>query len=320
MNIATKENGKTKKRINQRQLKRFLFFISIVTLPILQFCICYIYVNFNSFILAFQKYDKSSTPGVVYDISFAWFANFKEAIKLLSKTPYMFKNSLLLFFFTTIIGLTLALIFSYYIYKKYPFGEFFRVILFMPKILSGIVFCSLFLQITTEVYPIIVDKIFSKDVMGLLDDDKTQLGTMLFFCVWIGFGVNVLMFSGAMSGIDEAIVESAQLDGANAIQEFIFITVPMIWPTFVSFLVINFTGLFTDQMHLHAMFGPQPKGELDTFGFYLYRKTVGAELIKSSDEPTYSILSAMGLMMTAVMLPLTLLLRKGLRKFGPSVD
>ena len=136
----------------------------------------------------------------------------------------MFKNSLLLFFFTTIIGLTLALIFSYYIYKKYPMGEFFRVILFMPKILSGVVFCVLFRYITTDVWGIIAQKWFNIETIGLLYEEKTQLGTMLFFSVWIGFGVNVLMFSGAMSGIDEAIVESAQLDGTNTVQEFIFIT------------------------------------------------------------------------------------------------
>ena len=320
MNVATK--GKTKLRVNRRALKRNLFFAGIVALPVLQFCICYIYINFNSFILAFQDYtDLTVTGGAGYAIDFAWFENFKKAFSDLSSRLYMFKNSLLLFFFTTIVGLTLALIFSYYIYKKYPMGEFFRVILFMPKILSGVVFCVLFRYITTEVWGVIAQKWFNIETIGLLYEEKTQLGTMLFFSVWIGFGVNVLMFSGAMSGIDEAIVESAQLDGTNTVQEFIFITIPLIWPTFVSFLTINFTGLFTDQMHLHAMFGSTSPGTLSTFGYYLYKTTVASDFVPNDAKvPSYSVLSAMGLMMTAIMLPLTLLLRKGLRKFGPSVD
>lgn len=322
MNVATKVNGGTKKRISQRKLKQILFFASIVTLPILQFCICYIYVNINSFVLAFQKYSHANQEGMIYIIEFAWLSNFKEAISELTSRSMLdaYRNSLLLFFFTTIIGLTLALIFSYYIYKKYPMGEFFRVILFMPKILSGVVFCVLFKYITSEVYPMIMLEVFGVEVQGLLYSLKTSLGTMLFFSLWIGFGINVLMFSGSMSGIDEAIVESAQLDGVNAIQEFIFITVPMIWPTFVSFLTINFTGLFTDQMHLHAMFGTDAASNgVTTFGYYLYKSTVAADFV-TVDKPSYSVLAAMGLMMTAVMLPLTLTLRKGLRKFGPSVD
>ena len=154
---------------------------------------------------------------------------------------------------------------------------------------------------------------------GRLDSDETKLATVLFFSVWIGFGVNVLMFSNGMSGIDESIVESAQLDGVNTIQDFIYITVPMIWPTFVSFFTINFAALFTDQMHLHTLFGNNG-GELSTFGYYLYINSARGELVQSGKTPTFSVLSAMGLMMTAVMLPLVLGLRKALKKFGPSVD
>ena len=81
MNVATK--GKTKPRINRRALKRNLFFAGIVALPVLQFCICYIYINFNSFILAFQEYtDLSVTGGAGYAIDFAGFENFKRRLAI----------------------------------------------------------------------------------------------------------------------------------------------------------------------------------------------------------------------------------------------
>jgi hypothetical protein len=57
---------------------------------------------------------------------------------------------------------------------------------------------------------------------------------------------------------------------------------------------------------------------LETFGYYLYVKSSVGDLIDS--DPTFPVLSAIGLCMTAVMLPSTILMRKGLRKFGPSVD
>lgn len=319
MDVMAERSGQPRRRINRRKRNRNLFFAALVAWPIIQISICYIYVNFNSFVLAFQNYGYAE-GALGFDITFAGWSNFREAIHQLSDKTYMFGNSLKLFFWTTIVGLTLALLFSYYIYKKYPMGELFRVILFMPKILSGVVFCLLFKYIANDVYVYVAENFFHvESATGLLDGEETKLATVLFFSVWIGFGVNVLMFSNGMSAIDTSIVESAQLDGVNAIQEFIYITVPMIWPTFVSFLTINFAGLFTDQMHLHTLFGNNG-GELSTFGYYLYINSARGELIATSKTPSFSVLSAMGLMMTAVMLPLVLGLRKGLKKFGPSVD
>lgn len=297
-----------------------IFYACIVALPLLQFCICYIYVNLNSFILAFQKYSvKKGELGFL--VEFAGFENFKEAWSLINQRWFMFGNSLRLFFWVTIVGFTLALLFSFYIYKKYPFGEFFRVVLFMPKIISGVVFALLFKYMADDVFvKIMNDYLNVKTELGLLANPDTQLSAVLFYSVWIGFGVNVLMFSGSMSGIDESIVESAQLDGTTLLQEFIYITIPMIWPTFVSFLVINITAIFTDQMHLHQLYGNSSDPKLATFGYYLYVQSSRGELIPTGTDPSFSVLSCMGLMLTAVMMPLTLGIRRLLNKYGPSTD
>ena len=319
MNVETKACKGGAKRINYRKRKQNLFFASIVALPILQFCICYIYVNINSIILSFQHYEVAQ-EGLGFDVTFAGFENFKQAIALISERMYMFKNSLLLFFWTTIIGLTLALLFSYYIYKNYPMSGLFRLVLFMPKILSAVVFCLLYKYLANDVYKYVVETILhAGPAQGILDNQETQLSGMLFFSVWVSFGVSVLMFTGSMSGIDESIVESAQLDGTNTIQEFFYISVPLIWPTFISFLMIHIAGIFSDQMHLHTMFGLNG-GELSTFGYYLYVQASKAELLATDKNPSFSVLSSMGVMITAIMMPTILGLRKVLRKYGPSVD
>lgn len=319
MNVKTKGKEGLASFLQKRETKRMIFFAMLVILPIIQFSICYIYVNLNSFLLAFKSYSFNKTGAGGYIVEFAKFDNFKEALRLISERIYMFKNSIQLFFWTTVIGLTLALLFSYYIYKKYPLAGLFRVVLFIPKIMSGVVFCLLFKYLANDVYVYVADKVFNVETLGILDEPSTRLGGMLFFSVWVGFGVNVLMFTGSMSGIDESIVESAQLDGANTVQEFIYITVPMIWPTFVSFLTVCLAGIFTDQMHLHTMYGSSAPGTLSTFGYYLYISSAKSELIPDSTSvPSFSVLSAMGLSMTAVMMPLVLGTRKALRKFGPS--
>ena len=235
----------------------------------------------------------------------------------------MLGNSLQLAFWTVAMELLLALLFSYYIYKKNPLSEFFRVVLFIPKITSAVVFVIIYKYLANEVFVEIANNIFHVQPqleLGFLDNPETERAAIIFFCCWVGFGTNVLMFTGAMSGIDESIVESAHLDGTNLVQEFFYITVPMIWGTFVSFFVVAITGIFTSQMHLHTFYGTTYTGKLSTFGFYLFSSAAQSEVITTGTVPNFSVLSAIGLMLTMVMLPITLIVRKLLNKYGPSTD
>ena len=190
----------------------------------------------------------------------------------------------------------------------------------MPKILSSVVFALLFKGVVNDVYRTIMqDLTGNRAVMGLVDNPETRHVMIIFYNVWIGFGINVLMFSGAMSGINDSVIESAQLDGVNIVQEFIYITVPMIWPTFVAFFVVGLTGIFTDQASLHTLFGDSERKSA-TIGYTLYVYTTKAGLIFDGKNQTYSVLSAFGLILTLIVAPLTLGLRWLLNKVGPSVD
>lgn len=313
---------KGKKAFSERKKKQIIFYTSIVLLPIIQALICYVYVNLNSFILAFQKYSyKEDALGI--NVAFAGFSNFVEAWGIIQERAFMLGNSLQLAFWTVAMELFLALLFSFYIYKKYPFSEVFRVVLFIPKITSAVVFVIIYKYLANEVFLEIANNILHVEPqleLGFLDNPATERAAIIFFCCWVGFGVNVLMFTGAMSGIDESIVESAHLDGTNLLQEFFFITVPMIWGTFVSFFVVAITGIFTNQMHLHTFYGTTYTGKLSTFGFYLYSNAAQSEVITTGIVPNFSVLSAIGLILTMIMLPITLIVRKLLNKYGPSTD
>lgn len=314
------QNDKVKStlRTNARLRKKLIFYICLVLIPSVQFAIFYIYVNFNSFVLAFQKY-VALDGSLGYDIEFAVFENFKEAFSILFTDTYYLTNSLLWFVCKVAVGISLALLFSFYIYKKYPLSGLFKVFLFMPQIISGVVFSLLFKYIVTDVYIVLMGSVGAENVLGLLDNPSTKHGITIFYNIWMGFGVNVLLFSGGMSAIDTSVVESAQLDGVNLIEEFIYITIPMIWSTLTSFLIVALTGIFTDQMNLHALFG-NSAAELSTFGYFIFVNSSNADILPKTGRFTYSVLSAVGLILTAIVLPITLIVRHLLTKFGPSED
>ena len=307
------------KKMNIRTKKRLGFYAVIVALPLLQFCFFYVYVNFNSLVLALQEYS-ANTQGLGYKIEFAGLKHFVTAFQKIGDSWWMIRNSLVLFFWRTIVGLSLALIFSFYLTKKYYASGFYRVILFMPQIISNVVFALLFRYIVTDVYPQIVKMTTGEQVLGLLDNLDARFATVIFYNVWISFGVNVLLFSGAMSGINPSVVESAQLDGVNVVQELLHITIPLIWPTLITFIVVGMAGIFTDQMQLYTLYSVNA-GELSTIGYFIYVETTSSDVVSPSlITMSYSQLSALGLSLTLIIFPITFITRKLLEKYGPRTE
>ncbi len=308
--------NKNKRKINQRQKSRAIFYTCIVVLPLIQFAIFYVYKNFKTIMMAFETYSYAQGGG--YDVSFAGFSNFAVAFEKLGESLFMIRNSLLLFAVNGVVGLIVAMLFSFYVAKGYFGSKFFNFLLFLPNILSSIVIGILFKYIVNDVYM----EIFNSDygLMSSLAGNTTVMTTIIFYNVWVGFGVHTLMFTGAISGINESVVESAQIDGVNLLQEFWYITVPMIFPTFISFIIINISGIFTNQMNLVTFFGLSGD-QYSTLGYYLFKQSKQDFMVPlNSNYISYSQLSALGLILTVIVLVTTLSVKKLLTKFGPSVD
>lgn len=308
------------KRTLKRGQKRMIFYVLMVALPSLQFLIFGAYVKLNSVLLAFKTYT-TDVENHGYIVEFAGLSNFKEAWGIFTNNFAMLKNSLVLYACNLLIVMSLALIFSYYIAKEFPMARYFRTMLYVPHIISSVVFVVLYRYICSNVYPILSG---SSDPFSIVGERgiTTQFKLVLFFCLWYGFGSNVMLFTGSMSGINEAVIEAGKIDGCNVVQEFIHITIPSVWPTFVTFVITGIVGIFTNQMNMYTFFGTNGTNKFDVFGFYLYREASisGLSATESGVHPTYGVLSSLGLIFTAILIPITFGVKYCLEKFGPSVD
>lgn len=313
--------GAGRKTANSRAKKRLIYYCLMLAIPVLQFSLCYIYVNFNSIAMAFQHFALSEN-GAGYVSTFAGLDNFKVAWDIFINGWDKVSVSLIYFAIQMLIVMSLALVFSYYISKKYLFSGLFRVVLYLPHILSSVVLVLLYKYVVTDVYSQVASKIAGEHVYGLLDNLDTEFFAVLFYNVWVGFGMNVMLFTNAMSSIDASLVESAQLDGANIVQEFLHITIPMIFPTFITFVVVGFSGIFTNQMNLFTFYGTSGAATFDNFGYFLYRKIqeAGATGVLPFNGLDYTQLSALGVIITVILVPVTLGVRYLLQKFGPNTD
>lgn len=298
--------------------KKWIFYSCWMAIPLLQLLIFYFVVNINSIALAFQQYDMNTG-------TFHWvgFENFRTLFYNLSLPTdplrIAIKNSIILFFFETGVGVSLALIFSYYIYKKQFASEFFRIILFLPQIVSTIVMVILFKYFTDYAVPSVLNLFFGVEIspkLAVLTNPSTRFGAIVFFSIWCGFGTNVLMYVSAMTRIPVEITEAASLDGITPIREFIQIVLPLIYPTISAFLIIGMTNIFISQAYLYEIYGSTFNDQkLYTIGFYLFRY-----VLESEGYNNYAYAAAGGLVATCVATPITLTVKTLLEKIDPNTE
>lgn len=308
-----KRNTK-EKSIDYRKRKELLFYTLMMIIPVVQVVIFYFVVNFNSILLSFKKYTFGG-EGVLAGYTFAGLSNFKECLSdLVSEYALVasFKNSLAAFGLQTLLLPFVAMIFSYYIYKNRFGSKFFNVLLFLPSVISPLVITLIYKVMLEEALPAILLKLFDSEVMPIYSSHT--MAALLFYYVFTGFGTSVLLYSGAMSGIDPSVMEAAELDGSVGAKGFIYIVFPLIYPTYVTFIVVGLASIFTNQLNLFSFENAQAEKKFYTYGYYLYRQTaIGG----TSDYPY---LSALGLIFTFIAVPITFGARWLLNKIGPSVD
>ena len=301
------ENTKKKKKLLNRKKKQLIFYICIVVLPILQFCIFYIGVNFNSILLAFKTFD-ADTNKYVFD----GFNNFIQIYNDWVNSPVLkvaLKNSLILYG-VTLLCMVVSTLFSYYIFKKRTFAGLYKIVLFLPNIISSLILALIYMYFTERAVPEFASN-FGKVISGLLSNSETSFGAIIAFNVLLSFGTQTLLISGSMEGISDSITDAAKMDGCSPLQEFVHIVVPMIWPTLTTFLIVGVAGVFTNQMCLYSFYGEHAEYANMTIGYYLYRETLFAGVDR------YPYLAALGIVLTVIVVPVTYIVKWAANKFGP---
>lgn len=298
-----------------KERRKLLFYGLWMLLPLSQLAIFYFAVNINSILLAFQKYTVTDGRGAYV---FAGFENFKNLFAdgvgfSLNGLKTMVKNTLLGFFIPEIITFLPSIITSYYVYKKCLFSKFFRVLLYLPTLLSVLALSIIQYYILELGVPEIAGK-FGKDLDGILSNPDTALTGLIVLQIWFGFCKGIMLYPATMSSIPDSAIESARIDGCDAWGEFWHIILPLIYPTITVMFIADLAGIARVDLGTFNMYGQYTDPKLYTIGYYLYNETLKAGI---ADYPH---LATFGVFLTLIVVPVVLLVRYLLNKFGPSED
>lgn len=294
-----------KKKKMSRQLR---FHILMLIFPVAQFLVFYIGVNLNSFLLAFQNYNNATSK-------FEWvgFTNFQRIWTELVEFNTLrdaLANSLVVWFFTSFMGTVMAVLFSYYIYKKFSAHGFFKVILFIPSIIPAIIIVMIFKTFINEALPAIAALMGTEMAPLMSLDSPTKFSMAAFFTVWAGFGTQVLLYTGTMEQISPSVIEAGKLDGAKPLREFWSIVLPEVMPAINTFLVVGIAQIFINQANLYSFYNWSLFAEDSTLGYYMF------VLVNYPDYgmSEYGYASALGICCTLIAIPLTWVVRHFLTK------
>lgn len=303
------EQSDTKGLLSAKQktkLHRWLFIATFMAFPVINFCIFYLYVNFDSFLMAFQR----PVMGQGFGATEWSLENFRTIFRLMNISEngalwQAFVNTVLFFLAGMVIGLPLSVLMSYFIYKKIRGYKLFRFVTYLPNIITSSALVILFKNAVGPGGPLnaLVEKMGGTYV-DPLTVNETAVWMIIFYSVSFGFGTNLIVLNGAMNGIDKETLEAAEIDGCNWFKELIYIVIPGIWPT-VSTIIILATAGFLGSTGPILAFTKGANGTM-TLSFYIYQLVSGA----GTGRQDVYLASAIGVLMTVISFPLALLVKK----------
>ena len=237
-------NRNAGKFVLTKKNKDRIFICGMLLIPILHFLFFYVYVNFDSILLAFRK----PTVGGVDIWTLEHFSRMFNEFRLAGagEMGKYLANTMIYFFTGLCITFPLSFFLCYFLYKKVLGYRVYRVIFFLPSIISASAIAILFKYIIAANGPfgVLYKSMKGTYIPNLLAHETKTVWVLVFYNVFFGLGGNLVLFSGAMSNIDKGIIEASKIDGAGMATEMFRIVIPLMWPTMSTVLTFQFIGIF----------------------------------------------------------------------------
>ena len=304
--MESKTVGETKRKFfTKRRINRALFMAAMMGPAIVGFLIFYVYVNFDSLIMAFQVNTGDS-------IRFG-FDNFAYFLRELSVPGSVFTEAIvntLIFFVLGFVVMLLSLVIGYFIYKKIVGYKFFRFVFYLPCIIMGTATASLFSFVIARAGPIgDLLRAAGSEIPDLLAEAPHANWMLILYQLLFTLGGNMILFLGSMTNISPEIFEAAKLDGVSWVRELFQIIVPLIWPTLSVMILQAIVGLTQASGPVFLL--TEGAAGTYTINYWLYEQLLNGRNLEVS--------AAIGWLCTAITFPIALIAKHYLDKADKAI-
>lgn len=250
-----------------------LFIFLCVAPAVILFSIFMIIPTINIFKMSLYKWG-----GYSPNKTFVGFDNFK---KLANDMKFLqsFQNTVLLIIIVSIVTITFALLFAAILTREKIVGQnFFRIVFYIPNILSIVIISAIFSAIFdssnglfNSILALFRDK--GSEPIYWLGNQKIVIFSIAIAMIWQAIGYYMVMYMASMASVPESVYESASIEGASRIRQFFSLTIPLIWSnirTTLTFFIISSINL--SFMLVKAMTSGGPDGSTEVFLSYMYKQ------------------------------------------------
>ncbi len=268
--LSRAKNDSYRKRLFKNIKSHPLLYVMI--LPVIAYFVVYHYYPMYGLVISLFNY--VPTKGI-WKSDFVGLKNFSDFLS----DPYFFRtmrNTIVINLQMLLFGFPFPIIFAILLNElaAIRLRRFTQTVTYMPHFISSVVICGLMLNFsgTNGVITSIICNITGQEASNLFSHSDYFQPLYVLMCIWQEFGWDSIIYFAALSGLDPALYEAADIDGANRWKKIIHITIPGISPTIIILLILRIGNMMTlgwDKIIL--LYNPMIYEKADVISTYVYR-------------------------------------------------
>jgi raffinose/stachyose/melibiose transport system permease protein len=179
-----------------------------------------------------------------------------------------------IFSLVTLIQMAIGFFFALALHSRMRFVAVYKVILFLPVILSPAVMAPVFRRIfdANGAFNGLLEAV---SLGGLahpwLADPDTTLYILMVVNVWQWTGLSFMLYFASLTQIDNDVLEAGRIDGATNLASVWFIVLPMLSGTHLTLAILGIIGAFKTFDIVILITGGGPAGSSEFLSSYIYK-------------------------------------------------
>ena len=225
---------------------------------------------------------------IIWVIRWAWFEydgyttatfiGFENFIRAFTRDPRFWRslgNTMYIAAIKLVIEIPLAMLLAAFLTSKIRGSAIFRVSYFLPSVLSvavvGLIFSIMFSSYNGIVNALLRSLGFIRKNINFLGRRENAFFVIILVSLWTSFGLNMIYFIMGYQNIPKDLYECAAIDGANVVQQFLHITVPLVAPVLQLVIMLSFLGTLRMTDLILVLTNGAPGGTTEVVMTYIFK-------------------------------------------------
>jgi multiple sugar transport system permease protein len=169
-------------------------------------------------------------------------------------------------------GLAVALLLNTKVRGQGLYRTFFYIPVVTPLVVSSIIWKWVYQgDYGLLNYYLLKLGLIQEKIVWLADPDLA-LPALIIMGIWGGTGSTMVIYLAGLQSIPEEMYDASKVDGANAFQRLLYVTIPLLAPTTFFLMITSIIGTFQIFTQVYIMTNGGPLNRTTTIGYYLYEK------------------------------------------------